>query len=83
MNMEGGGTHRLAPGQITDDSELAMCLMRGLSDGNGKLNTAHIVKYYGKWCQDGPFDISLPTRTALKVIDPEKPDPVAPRIEAQ
>ena len=50
MNMEGGGTHRLAPGQITEDSEMAMCLMRGLIDGDGKLNTAHIVKYYGKWC---------------------------------
>ena len=46
MRMEGGGTYNLAPGQITEDSELAMCLMRGIIDGKGKLNTAHIVKYY-------------------------------------
>ena len=50
MRMEGGGTYRLASGQITDDSELAICLMRGLIDGNGKLNTAIIAKYYSEWC---------------------------------
>ena len=45
--MEGGGCWALAPGQLTDDSELAMCLMRGLIDGDGKLNSAQICKYYG------------------------------------
>ena len=55
--MEGGGCWALAPGQITDDSELAMCLMHGLVEGNGKLNTANIVKYYGQWYVYGPFDI--------------------------
>ena len=34
MRMPGGGPFRLAPGQITDDSELAMCLMWGLIEGN-------------------------------------------------
>lgn len=30
MKMKGGGPWRLCPGQITDDSELAMCQMSGL-----------------------------------------------------
>lgn len=30
MKMNGGGPWRLCPGQITDDSELAMCQMAGL-----------------------------------------------------
>ena len=33
LSMEGGGHWNVAPGQVTDDSELAMCLMRGLIDG--------------------------------------------------
>ena len=28
--MNGGGPWNLCPGQITDDSELALCLMKGL-----------------------------------------------------
>jgi len=28
--MPGGGPFKLAPGQITDDSELALCLGKGL-----------------------------------------------------
>ena len=30
MQMKGGGPWNLCPGQITDDSELALCLMKGL-----------------------------------------------------
>jgi len=36
--MPGRGTWKLAPGQVTDDSELAMCLLRALDEGNGKLD---------------------------------------------
>ena len=32
MTMPGGGPWRIAAGQITDDSELAMCMMRGILD---------------------------------------------------
>jgi len=30
MKMPGGGPWRLRPGQVTDDSELAMCQLHGL-----------------------------------------------------
>jgi len=35
MLMPGGGPHSVAPGQVTDDSELAMCLMWAILKGNG------------------------------------------------
>ena len=34
MKMPGGGPHEVGPGQITDDSELAICLMVGIIQGN-------------------------------------------------
>ena len=34
MSMPGGGYHMVAPGQITDDSELAICLLMGLVESN-------------------------------------------------
>ena len=32
LNMLGGGVFNLAPGQITDDGELTLCLLRALAD---------------------------------------------------
>lgn len=34
MTMPGEGPWDLDPGQITDDSELALCLMQGIIKGN-------------------------------------------------
>ena len=82
MRMEGGGSYNVAPGQITDDSELAMCLMRGIIDGKGKFNTAHIVKYYDQWLSDGPFDICPTIKNSFSAIDSKNPSPIAPRSVA-
>ena len=83
MKMEGGGHWELAPGQITDDSELAMCLMHGLLEGKGKLNAAAIVKYYGKWYKNGPFDIGYTTCNALSMANPSDPSPELVRYAAE
>ena len=32
MTMPGGGPHKVGPGQITDDSEMAMCLLHALAN---------------------------------------------------
>src|SRR5688500_10125577 len=45
-DMPGGGPFRLAPGQVTDDSELALCLAHGLVEGKGTLSLDRIAKYY-------------------------------------
>lgn len=34
MDMPGGGYHGVAPGQITDDGELTMCLLRAIVEAN-------------------------------------------------
>lgn len=52
MKMPGGGPHKgIAIGQITDDSEMAMCLIQGLVDSNVEngitsMNMRKIVDFY-------------------------------------
>jgi len=57
MFMPGGGTFNLVPGQVTDDSEIALCLANGLILGEGTLNLDHIAAQYRDWMQSFPFDI--------------------------
>jgi ADP-ribosylglycohydrolase len=61
MLMNGGGPLNIGPGQITDDSELAMCLLLGLAEAKGKFNPDLICKYYGMWMNSPPFSKSLKT----------------------
>jgi ADP-ribosylglycohydrolase len=71
MKMPGGGPWKNGAGQITDDSELAMCMLHGLTtnpdtqDGETVMSTRNIAKYYGKWIKTGPYDIGMATRGAL------------------
>ena len=65
MLMPGGGAWQLTPGQITDDSELAMCQLRGLLAGEGKFDHFHLALYYGYWIHYGPFDIGGTTANGL------------------
>lgn len=74
MMMPGGGPHRVGPGQITDDSELAMCLLWGLTDSNkdkkaseevSEINLDCIAERYRQWIQSIPFDIGKATEAAL------------------
>ena len=72
--MPGGGTWaKIAPGQVTDDSELATCLINALIQSNlfkkekgvAAIDTEHIAMGYREWIITGPFDIGNTTRTAL------------------
>ena len=70
MTMPGGGPFGCGPGQITDDSELAMCLLHGLINGNeGQeepvLDVDAIATMYAHWIKSNPFDIGITTRQAL------------------
>ena len=75
--MPGGGHWGIQPGQITDDCELAMCLMRGLLAGKGKLDLFHHALYYGYWIYYGPFDIGQATLNGLGGLSEclHNPDP--------
>ena len=77
MEMPGGGPWGLAPGQVTDDSELAMCLMQGLIKGEGKLDVKKIHAMYAQWMDSPPFDIGMTTEETLMCCqlsdDPSRP----------
>ena len=63
-------------GQVTDDSEMAMCLVNALTDGDVKVMSLNIIQiYFAMWYQSAPFDIGNTTKTALKVIDIHNSDP--------
>ena len=66
MTMPGGGPFALGPGQITDDSELALCTIWALLDGKGTFNAKKYSEWYLKWYQSPPFDIGITTTNAIK-----------------
>jgi len=64
MNMSGGGVWRVAPGQITDDSELALCLAQALSLSS-TFDLETIAQHYAKWVESDPFDMGRTTSQSL------------------
>ena len=78
MTMPGGGVHEVAPGQITDDSELMMCLLWGYVDSNKDDSQPRVFDLdalairCAMWVNSDPFDIGNTTENALL---PLKNDP--------
>lgn len=75
MSMPGGGPHEVGEGQITDDSELAMCAMWALVNPNLKrkqndfvLDTNYFSLMYREWVLSQPFDIGMATENALQPL---------------
>lgn len=75
MKMPGGGSWAVGPGQITDDSEMAFCLMNALiqsnidgksSDSERKLNTEQIGVFYREWIKSDPDLMGRSTGKALR-----------------
>lgn len=60
----GEGPFNLIPGQVTDDTELAMGLMYSILE-NGKFDPELCVKKYIKWYNSDPFDIGNTTRNSF------------------
>ena len=71
----GGGIFQLAPGQITDDSEMALSLAHGLISTPYVLNLGEIIKFYRRWFDSNPFDIGQTTEKALKGLKYNEEDP--------
>ena len=67
MAMSGGGVFRLAPGQITDDSELALSLADALSRSSS-FDIEAIARSYARWIESGPFDVGNTTRNSLGAV---------------
>jgi ADP-ribosyl-[dinitrogen reductase] hydrolase len=64
MTMPGGGFLRVAPGQITDDGELTICLARALAESKS-FDLEKIAKNYADWIGSKPFDVGNTTRQTL------------------
>ena len=50
LTMPGGGCWKVAPGQITDDTELALAQADGLLAGNGVLDLDRLGEAYERAC---------------------------------
>jgi ADP-ribosylglycohydrolase len=71
MAMSGGGFLRLAPGQITDDDELALSLADALSRSRS-FDIETIARSYARWVDSDPFDMGTTTMLSLGCFrDPE------------
>lgn len=71
MTMPGGGYHKIAAGQVTDDTELMQCLLWGYVESNKvkaeprKFDLNAVAARYGEWFNSQPFDIGNATEEAL------------------
>ena len=64
MRMVGGGCWNTAPGQVTDDGEMTICMIRGLA-GCESFDRESIASFYLAWLNCPPFDIGITTRYGL------------------
>jgi ADP-ribosyl-[dinitrogen reductase] hydrolase len=63
----GGGPFDLKPGQITDDTQMAVCLARSLTDKR-ELDMLDVATRYVAWFQHA-FDVGNQTGAALRAIE--------------
>ena len=64
LTLPGGGCWELAPGQVTDDGELTLCLAAALAD-NSSFSLEAIARNYARWVDSEPFDIGMTTARTL------------------
>ena len=64
LTMPGGGKLKVAPGQITDDGEMTLCLAQGLAD-SGSLQLEPVARRYAYWVRSRPFDMGFTIRRSL------------------
>lgn len=66
----GEGPFQLLPGQVTDDTELALCLARSLAK-LGRYDDEDVAGAYARWRRSGPFDCGQATDQAFgRSLDP-------------
>lgn len=63
--MIGGGWLGLRPGQITDDTQLALCLARAIAD-HGGYSAERAAANYVQWYRSDPLDVGSTTSAALR-----------------
>ena len=71
MLLKGGGVFKVAPGQVTDDTELTIQLFRALEEYSLREHDVidieeYIFSHYKIWYDSKPFDIGHTTENAFK-----------------
>ena len=61
----GGGWLRLKPGQVTDDTEMALCIARALVSANG-WSLAGIADNFAAWLKSKPVDVGDTCRKGIR-----------------
>ena len=60
----GGGHFNWLPGAATDDTDLMLCVLHELSEGNG-INIDSLACRFIEWLSAGPVDVGTTTRSAI------------------
>ena len=68
----GEGPFHLLPGQVTDDTELALALARSLVR-RGRYDEDDVAEAYVRWRHSGPFDVGSATHQAFGGARPPGP----------
>jgi len=63
--MTGGGWLRLKPGQVTDDTEMTLCIARALTAA-GKWDLAAIAGQFATWLKSKPIDVGDTCRRGIR-----------------
>lgn len=70
--MVGGGHFNLLPGQITDDTEMALCLARSLIEKHG-FDPIDIAQRFQEWFFDSPIGAGGTVRAAMERLRSGEP----------
>jgi ADP-ribosyl-[dinitrogen reductase] hydrolase len=64
-DITGGGWLRLKPGQVTDDTEMALALGRSLIRSRG-LDVRDVCEEFAAWLKSGPIDVGSTCRRGIR-----------------
>jgi len=61
----GGGWLKLPPGRVTDDTEMTLCVARGIAEP-GRWDLAAIADRFARWLSGGPADVGATCRRGIE-----------------
>lgn len=61
----GGGWLKLSPGQVTDDTEMTLCVARGIV-GSGRWDLGPIADRFAHWLSGDPADVGATCRRGIE-----------------
>ena len=62
--MVGGGCHDCQPGEVTDDTEMMLCLAESLAS-LGDFDAEDVMRRYAAWFDTDPVDVGITVRTVM------------------